>query len=56
MASNITTVTVDLIGVNGTFKRVLDTFKFPVQGRHTSISEELQEAVQQVLEENGVEL
>lgn len=56
LASNITTVTVDILSVNGDFKRVLETLKFPVIGKFITIDDALIEAINEVLAQNGIEL
>jgi 23S rRNA C2498 (ribose-2'-O)-methylase RlmM len=56
MASNITKVTIDIVSVNGDFRRVLETLNFPLEGRYTGISDDLYEAIHSKLEENGIEV
>jgi 23S rRNA C2498 (ribose-2'-O)-methylase RlmM len=56
MASNVTKVTIDIVSVNGDFRRVLETLNFPLEGRFTSISDTLYEAIHEKLEANGIEI
>ena len=56
MASNVTKVTIEIVSVNGDFRRVLETLNFPIEGRFTGISDTLYEAIHEKLEANGIEL